>query len=100
MDYINNYPERMNVNSFSAGYDQETGDLTGNMVINLFGVKDADHKYEEPYISGMMFGVESIFGNLDFTPIDNDADNTSDNTDAGEPAGENDQPQDNGEGNP
>ncbi len=105
MDYINNYSERMNVNSFSAGYDQESGQLTGSMVINLFGVKDADHEYHDPVIAGINLGVDNIFGNVDFTPVENNIDNTAestaDNADTGEATnGEGEQSQETGEGTP
>ena len=62
MNYISKYPERMNVNAFSANFNQETAQLTGNMVINLFGVKDDDHKYKEPMVGGIELGTENIFG--------------------------------------
>lgn len=67
VDYINNYPERMNVSGFDASYDQETGQLSGSMIVNLFGVKDADHKYVAPNVQGVGFGVDNIFGNVEVT---------------------------------
>ena len=65
MDFINSYPERMNVNGFNAAYNHESGQLSGSMVINLYGVKDADHKYVEPTIYGVDLGVDNIFGTYD-----------------------------------
>ena len=64
MDYINNYPERMNVSSFSATSSQETGQVIGNMLINLFSVHDDKHEYKEPSISGIDLGVDCIFGTM------------------------------------
>ncbi len=61
-DYINKYPERMNVNGFTASYDQETSMLGGNMVINMFGVKDEDHVYSDPSVPGVSIGIKNIFG--------------------------------------
>ncbi len=65
MDYINTHPERMNVANFTANFDQETGQLAGNMIINLFSVKDEDHKYQAPVVSGVELGTENIFGTID-----------------------------------
>ena len=64
-DYINAYPERMNVSGFNASYNQETGQLAGNMVINLFGVKDADHIYQAPSVPGVSIGTDTIFGDVE-----------------------------------
>ncbi|MCR5685588.1 MAG: hypothetical protein K6G81_09255 [Lachnospiraceae bacterium] len=62
MDYINTYYERMNVANFTANYNQESGQISGNMIINLYSVQDADHKYEEPTVAGIDLGTENIFG--------------------------------------
>ncbi len=61
-DYINKYPERMNVNGFTASYDQETSMLAGSMVINMFGVKDENHVYTDPSVPGVSIGIKNIFG--------------------------------------
>ena len=62
MKYINEYKERMNVSGFTASPNPETGEIGGNMVINLFSVKDADHVYEAPAVSGISLGTDNIFG--------------------------------------
>ena len=38
IDYINAYPERMNIESISITYDSETNGLKGNLTLNLFAV--------------------------------------------------------------
>ncbi|MCR5331587.1 MAG: hypothetical protein K6E62_10460 [Lachnospiraceae bacterium] len=70
MDFINNYRERMNVNAFSVTRDQTSGLLAGNMVINLFSVKDADHVYAEPSVGGIEIGTDDIFGEVDLIPLE------------------------------
>ena len=65
IDYINHYPERMNIYGFSANYNQDSGQLSGSMVINLYGIKDADHVYTDPSISGVKIGVDNIFGTME-----------------------------------
>ncbi len=59
--FINSYPERTNIESFTMMYDQETGGINGSMVINQYSVDDANHVYEIPAISGISLGKENIF---------------------------------------
>jgi len=62
VDYINKYPERMNVRALSSSYDAETGNLTGNAVINLYSVLSFDSPYIPPDIYGVLLGTYNIFG--------------------------------------
>ncbi len=97
MDFINGYKERMNVNGFTASPDQESGQINGNMVINLFGVKDANHNYEEPVVAGIQLGTENIFGSgtgegtFDTDTVDNVGEGQSENNEpeGGEPVDNN-----------
>lgn len=61
MDFLNMYAEesdenmteeaeereKMNLNSIECSFDNETGKLTGNMVINLYSVEGGDKVYDE-----------------------------------------------------
>ena len=69
MDYINSYPERMNVQNFSSTFDQENAQLTGSMTINMYGVKDEYHVYSEPTVGGIDIGTDNIFGTIDLNSI-------------------------------
>ncbi|MBO4415259.1 MAG: hypothetical protein J5824_04665 [Lachnospiraceae bacterium] len=69
MDFITSYRERMNVESFSTNFNQENGQLAGNMIINLYGVKDANHVYTEPVVGGIEIGTDNIFGTVDLNAI-------------------------------
>ena len=69
MNYITSYRERMNVASFTSNFNQENGQLSGNMIINMYGVKDADHKYVDPVIGGVEIGTDNIFGTIDLNSI-------------------------------
>lgn len=62
MDYINSYPERMNIDSFTTTVNQETGKLTGTMTINLYSIAGEGRDYVEPEIAGIKTGVDNIFG--------------------------------------
>ena len=62
MDFINNYKERMNVESVAASYDMLTGQLSGSMSLNLFSVIGGHAKYEAPTTGVKDIGTENIFG--------------------------------------
>lgn len=61
IDFINVYPERMNIRSISVSYDSETSDLSGSLVLNLFAVTGTDRVYEEPDIEDIRLGEDNIF---------------------------------------
>jgi uncharacterized protein YxeA len=61
MDFINSYPERMNVESFNIVYDQETGKLKGAMIINLYSLVREGNTYTAPIVSGVNIGTKNIF---------------------------------------
>lgn len=60
-DYINNYPERMNVESFSITSNSSTGAVDGAMNINLYAVTDGKHQYVAPVIEDIQIGNPNIF---------------------------------------
>lgn len=62
MNFINNYKERMNVESFNVVYNQETGQLDGAMIINLYSLLREGSEYTEPDIGGIDIGTDNIFG--------------------------------------
>ena len=49
-DFVNNYPERMVLDNFTLGYDPQTGELSNDMVVNLYMVLDDNHEYKAPEI--------------------------------------------------
>jgi Tfp pilus assembly protein PilO len=61
MDYINNYPQHMNVRDFTATYNQETGKLTGVMTINRYTMTGFGKTYKEPAISDVRLSTKNIF---------------------------------------
>lgn len=65
MDYINSYPERMNVENFSESFDANTGKLTMSMSVNMYSVKDEDHIYETPVIEDIDLGTTNIFRTME-----------------------------------
>ena len=65
MDFINAYPERMNVENFDVEFDSETGRLAAAIKINLFSVKDDKHQYVDPVIEDIDLGSANIFKTLE-----------------------------------
>ncbi len=65
MDFINGYPERMNVESFTASLNQETGLLNGTMTLNLFSAQAEGKDYVEPSIPAIKTGTDNIFGSIE-----------------------------------
>lgn len=61
VDFINAYPERMNIASISVSYDSETSNLNGSLVLNLFAVTGTDRVYTEPKIEDIRLGEDNIF---------------------------------------
>lgn len=61
IDFVNEYPERMNIASISMSYDSTTGGLKGSLVLNLYAVTGTGKEYTAPDISGLSMGVGNIF---------------------------------------
>ena len=63
INYINNYGERMTIDSVSVAFDESTGLLEGTMVLNLYTLSDSvKPHYTIPQISGIPIGNPNIFG--------------------------------------
>ncbi len=65
IDYVNGYPERMNIDSFNVAYNQQTGKLKTTMTINLYAVEDENHVYVAPVIDDVEVGIGNIFKNFE-----------------------------------
>ena len=61
VDFVNTYPERMNIENITMSYDSTTGGLKGNLVLNLYAVTGTGKEYVAPDISGLSMGVGNIF---------------------------------------
>jgi len=61
VNYINEYPERMNIQSITVSYNAETSELSGSMVMNLYAVTGTDKVYEEPKVKDIRIGETNIF---------------------------------------
>ncbi len=63
--YIYSQKERMTVRSVSISYNQENGELSGNMSLDTYFLLGTDKMYTEPSIPSMGMGVDTIFGNME-----------------------------------
>ena len=61
IDFVNNYEEKMSVESVVVGYDETTGGLIGTMVVCMYALDGNDKEYEEPMIDNVKSGVVNIF---------------------------------------
>lgn len=61
VDFVNEYPERMNIESITMSYDSTNGGLQGSLVLNLYAVTGTGKEYVAPDISGLSMGVGNIF---------------------------------------
>jgi len=64
MDYIKDYPERMNVESVTASFNSGTGYLSGTMTINLYRLEGTGREYDAPAEPNVPLGVDNIFGTV------------------------------------
>ena len=61
VDYVNSHPERMNFDSMSLTYAQDTGRLSTSVTLNLYSVKDKNHVYVAPVIEDIEIGNPNLF---------------------------------------
>ena len=67
--YINDYKDRMSIESFNAAFDQANGLLSGTMVISLYALSGTDRPAEDVIIDSVPIGTENIFGTFE-SPAD------------------------------
>lgn len=60
VDFINAAAEKKNITSLSLSYNQESGFLSGSMVVNEYAVYGLGKVYEKPQVDGPT-GVNNIF---------------------------------------
>ena len=63
--YTAEQKNRMVVDSVTASYDGITGNLIGNVTINMFAVRGTEKVYEKPYVPAMNMGIDNIFGTFE-----------------------------------
>lgn len=65
-DFVNNYKERMNVQSFSTEFDLEEGYVATTLMLNLYAVEDDNHVYVAPDPGEVPLGTPNIFRGLTY----------------------------------
>ena len=65
IEYINTYPEKINIGDITLAFDSETGNLTGSMTIQMYNIIGAGKPYTEPTIGGVNIGIDNIFGTIE-----------------------------------
>ncbi len=64
-DFINSYPERMNVENFTTSFDAQLGSLSVTMNVNMYGVTDKNHVYVAPTVEDIELGNTNIFKTIE-----------------------------------
>lgn len=62
VEYIDNYSERVSIDSTSLSYDSTTGELTGSMTINRYALTGTGKVYNGPDIGNISIGTDNLFG--------------------------------------
>lgn len=65
INYINQNPSRMTLDNMTAIYDNSTGNLAGNIAINMYSLVDNNSAYVEPFIDYIRTGRSNIFGTVE-----------------------------------
>ncbi|WP_097015833.1 hypothetical protein [Anaerocolumna aminovalerica] len=65
IDFINNYHEKMRIQSITAAFDSTTGNLTGTITIDLFMVSGEGQEAELFDIYRIDLGTDNIFGTFE-----------------------------------
>jgi hypothetical protein len=65
IDFINNYQEKMRIQSITAAFDSTTGNLTGTITIDLFMLIGEGREAEPFDINGIDLGTDNIFGTFE-----------------------------------
>ena len=63
--HTNMHQNRMVIDQVTASYDASTGNLVGDMTINMFYMTGTENAYTEPYVPSMGIGVSNIFGTIE-----------------------------------
>ena len=64
LDYIDDYSERMNVESVTTSFNSGTGYLSGTMTINQYRLEGTGREYKTPVEPNVPLGVDNIFGTV------------------------------------
>lgn len=62
--YINEYQYMRTIQSVSVVFDADTGELIGELTINIYTLEEATNEYVEPNTGITNFGTENIFGTI------------------------------------
>ncbi|NLZ82852.1 MAG: hypothetical protein GX915_04215 [Clostridiales bacterium] len=65
IDHINQYKEKMRIQSLTAAFDNTTGNLTGTISIDIFALIGEGRTAEPVDIYGVNIGSDNIFGTFE-----------------------------------
>lgn len=59
--FINNYDDKMRIKSFSMVYNEEGGDIKGNMLVSMYSVAGNTKEYVQPVVKDVKVGIDALF---------------------------------------
>lgn len=65
IDFINQYKDKMSIETITVGFDPTTGNLSGTMNLCMYALAGTDKQYEAPLINNVKTGVANIFGSME-----------------------------------
>lgn len=65
IDYINQYKEKMRIESLTAAFDNTTGNLTGTLSFDIFALLGEERIAEPVVIGEVKIGTDNIFGTFE-----------------------------------
>lgn len=61
IQFINNYDDKMRIKSFSMVYNEEGGDIKGNMLVSMYSVAGNTKEYVAPVVKDVKVGIDALF---------------------------------------
>ena len=65
VDYLADQRGRMTLDNVNASFDSTTGNLTGNVTVNMFSMAGTGKTYTEPDAGSVAYGTSNIFGTIE-----------------------------------
>ncbi len=76
--------EQRNIETITLSYESGSGELVGNMTVNLYAVTGTDREYKKPKVPDMMLGTDNIFGTVSASGNTDDTDGEEETSDDAE----------------
>ncbi|MBD5544373.1 MAG: hypothetical protein HDR01_09085 [Lachnospiraceae bacterium] len=69
-EILNDRENKKSISSLVLSYEEQTGNIKGSMVVNMFSLTGTDRTYEAPSIPGIGVGTDNLFKSSETLNID------------------------------